>query len=215
MNVWIESGHRAGVRVAAREPALSVIAMKLLPIGALMLISSSATAMEVRAPIDHEVGLGTRAGSWIGTYAAPGVGGHLKLRLFEDIGIEAFSDNFARIQDHAWRHDHVIGFSLYAPSLIAGDSWFIAPTLGTCVDFRFAHPIDSDAPSTSDILFGVHGGLMAEAFVGYGFSFEATATMYAYIGHESDVQRWSAEISNELGVTPLGLVLASVNYYFE
>ena len=163
---------------------------------------------------EHPFGLGGRASSWVGPYFAPSVGGHLKFRPWDFIGVEAFNDNFVRLQDGAWRHDHVIGFSLYAPSLIAGRSWFVAPSLGTCVDFRFAHPSETDAPSASDVLFGIHGGLMAELFVENGFSFELNATYYAYLGHEADVERWSASLSNDLQLSGVGLITAGVNYYF-
>ena len=107
----------------------------------------------------------------------------------------------------------MIGFSTYLPSLIGGESWFLAPSLGACVDFRFAHP-EGEAPSTSDILFGVHGGLMSEFFLANGFSAQVNLTVYAYIGHETSIERWSAQISNELGVAPQGLATVGLNYYF-
>jgi hypothetical protein len=162
---------------------------------------------------DHPIAIGGRVSSWVGDYFAPSLGGHLKLRPWAALGIEAFNDNFVMLQDQAWRHDHVIGFSAYAPSLITGTAWFLAPSAGMCVDFRFAHPTRSDAPSSSDILFGVHGGLMFELFVDYGFSFQANATVTGYLGHESGVSRWSATLSNELHVTPIGLITAGLNYY--
>ena len=158
--------------------------------------------------------IGTRAGAWMGPYAAPGAGGHLKLRPWSWIGVELFSDNFAWRQQGAWRHDHVIGFGLYAPSLVAGRGWFVAPTLGACVDFRFAHPEQAQAPGTSDILFGVHGGLMAEVFVLEGFSFEASASVYGYVGHETGLERWSARVSNRLDASGIALVTGGVNYWF-
>ncbi len=162
---------------------------------------------------DHPIAIGTRASGWFGDYFAPGLGGHIKIRPWSWLGVELFSDNFARPQDGVWRHDHVIGFSAYLPAILAGDDWFIGPSLGACVDFRFAHP-EGETPSTSDILFGVHGGLMAELFLANGFSMQMNATVYAYIGHETEFERWSAQISNELQVAPQGLVTAGLNYYF-
>lgn len=181
-----------------------------------LLAPSAALADESRGAfsLDHPFALGGRVSSWMGGYFAPSLGGHIKLRPWEWVGVEAFSDNFLRVQDDAWRHDHVIGFSLYAPSLIGNDVWYVAPSFGMCVDFRFAHPTEGDRPSVSDILFGVHGGLMFERFVAWGFSVQANATLYAYLGHESSVERWSATLSNDLHVTPIGLVTAGVNYYF-
>lgn len=168
------------------------------------------------APADGPptVALGTRTSAWVGPYAAPGLGGHIKIRPWEALGIELFNDNLAWRQDDAWRHDHVIGFGLYAPSLIAGDGWYLAPTAGACVDFRFAHPAEAEAPGTSDVLFGVHGGLMAEVYLLEGFAFEASASLYGYVGHDTGLERWSARVSNGLGGSTVGLVSGGVNYWF-
>lgn len=157
--------------------------------------------------------MGGRAASWVGSYVAPGVGGHLKVRPWRTFGLELFSDNFLRPQEGALRHDHVIGFSGYFPSLFGSDRFFVAPTAGACVDFRFAHPSAEDAPSVSDVLFGVHGGLMAELFLPHGFSLELDATITTYLGHDSGVDRWSAVLSNDLKVSAIGLALFSVNLY--
>ena len=163
---------------------------------------------------NHPVAIGTRASGWIGDYAAPGVGGHLKIQPFEWIGVEAFADNFAMTAEDTVRHDHVIGFSLYLPSLIGDRSFFISPTLGTCVDFRFVHPLEGDRPATRDILFGIHGGLMSELFVWRGLAVELNATVYAYLGHDTGTERWTSRISNHLEVSWNGLFLGSVNYWF-
>lgn len=198
------------------------ITARLLPIVLLLPTSTAiaetgpeaaATAEAPRRP-GHGVAIGVRGSGWVGPYAAPGLGGHIKVRPWEALGIELFSDNFAMRQEDAWRHDHVIGFSLYAPSLITGEEWFLAPTFGACVDFRFAHPDQAEAPSTSDILFGLHAGAMLEVFLLEDFAFEANGTVYSYLGHETGLERWSARVSNELGVSWVGLVTAGFNYWF-
>ncbi len=162
---------------------------------------------------DHPIAMGTRASGWVGDYSAPGLGGHLKIRPFEWIGVETFADNFAMVQQETVRHDHVIGFSLYLPSLIGTQTFFVSPTLGSCVDFRFEHPLD-DRPKTRDILFGIHGGLMAEVFIWHGFALELDATVYGYIGHDTGTERWTSRISNHLEVSWNGLFLGSINYWF-
>lgn len=162
----------------------------------------------------HKVALGARASSWVGPYSAPGAGGQIKLRPWQALGVELFSDNFAWRQSEAWRHDHVIGFSLYLPTLVAGEGWFLAPSGGACVDFRFAHPDRAGAPGTSDVLFGVHGGLMLEVFLLEGFSAQLNATGYAYLGHQTGVQGWSARVSNQLSTSGVGLVTGGLNYWF-
>jgi hypothetical protein len=98
--------------------------------------------------------------------------------------------------------------------LIGDQRFFISPTLGSCVDFRFVRPLDGDRPATRDILFGVHGGLMAELYVWHGFAVELDATAYAYIGHDTGAERWTSRISNHLEVSWNGLFLASINYWF-
>lgn len=158
--------------------------------------------------------LGARFSGWAGPYDAPGVGGHLKIRPWDMLGIELFNDNFAVLSDDGLRHDHVIGFSLYAPRLLSGEDWFLAPTFGSCVDFSFSHPKSKAAPGTSDLLFGVHGGLMAEVFVFDGFAFEMNATVYGYLGHEAKTQGWSARVSNRLGGTAVAQLNAGLNYWF-
>jgi hypothetical protein len=178
---------------------------------ALSLLSSS--AREGWSP-NHPIALGSRASGWVGDYSAPGIGGHLKIRPFEWIGVEAFADNFALKSEDTFRHDHVIGFSLYLPSLIGNNSFFVSPTLGSCVDFRFEHPLEGDRPAARDILFGVHAGVMAEWFVWQGFALEANATVYGYLGHDTGTERWTSRISNHLEVSWNGLFLASVNYWF-
>jgi len=194
--------------------------MRWIFVAASVLLSAPAAASRPAGTLvsgwdsQHKLALGARASGWMGPYAAPGAGGHIKVRPWEVLGIELFSDNFATRQREAWRHDHVIGFSLYAPSLIAGSGWFLAPTAGACVDFRFAHPDLAGAPSTSDVLFGVHGGLMLEVFLLEGFSAEFNATMYGYLGHQTGLERWSAKVSNGLSTSAVGLATAGVNYWF-
>src|SRR5688572_12090498 len=149
---------------------------------------------------DHPIAIGTRASGWIGDYAAPGVGGHLKIRPFEWVGVETFSDNYVMTHAGSLRHAHVIGFSLFFPSLIGSRSFFLSPPLGSCVDFRFVHP-DDGGPRARDVVFGIHGGLMAELFVWNGFAVELDAIVYAYIGHDTGTERWTSRISNHLEVS--------------
>jgi hypothetical protein len=180
---------------------------------ALLLLASLTSATSAQAEFSP-VALGTRASGWFGGYSAPGLGGHIKLRPFEWVGVEAFLDNFAMTQEEAIRHDHVIGFSLFFPSLLGNRSFYVSPTLGTCVDFRFAHPTEGDQPATKDILFGLHGGLMAELFVWRGIALELNATVYAYLGHETELERWTSRISNDLQITWNGLLVGTLNYWF-
>ncbi len=163
---------------------------------------------------DHPFAIGTRTSWWGGRYQSSGVGGHLKLRPWSWIGVEAFSDNFFRDRGDTLQRDHVIGFSLYLPSIIHSKSWFLAPMVGACVDFRFQDSFDGDGPSSSDILFGAHAGLMTEIFLPHGFSLEATAALYGYMGNDAEVDGWRIRTSNDIEFTPVAQLSAGINYYF-
>lgn len=196
-----------GVRAALLTPALCLLS-------SLAQGTPSATTRAPRFDLAHPVALGARTSAWAGSYAAPGLGGHLKIRPWEAFGLDLFSDNFLILQGDSLRHDHVIGFSGYFPTLLAGETWFIAPTGGLCVDFRFAHARGREAPSASAILFGAHAGAMAEVFLEHGFSFQANASGYAYLGHDVEVAGWSATVTEAMSVRPLLHLSLGLNYYF-
>jgi hypothetical protein len=178
------------------------------------LVTSNAFARDRGWADNHPIAIGARASGWFGGYNAPGVGGHLQMRPFEWVGVETFADSFAMGSAEAVRHDHVIGFGLYFPTLIGTRSFFVSPALGTCVDFRFQHDLASDRPAARDILFGIHAGAMAELYVWHGFAVELSAKAYAYIGHDSGHDRWTTRISNNLELTWQGQLLGGINYYF-
>lgn len=163
---------------------------------------------------DHPVAVGTRTAGWVGAYSAPGLGGQIKIRPVEWAGVSLFSDNFIRPQDDAIRRDHVIGFSLFAPAVLGNEKHYIAPALGACVDFRYVHPLEDDAPSVADVLFGAHLGAMAEVWMYKGLSLEMNAAVYEYVGHDTGLSGWSATVSRDLTFSTVGQLTASANYYF-
>ena len=161
----------------------------------------------------HPVALGVRGGVWMGEWAAPGIGGHIKVRPFKRFGIELFADNYLMVEHKTAWHNHVIGFSLYTP-IVARERWNLSPTLGMCADFAFATPVGRQASGLADIRFGVHGGALFEVFVGHGFSVQAQATLYAYFGNYGQQEGWSAFGSDQLSVRPVGQLTAAASYYF-
>jgi len=163
---------------------------------------------------DHPVAIGTRTAGWVGPYSAPGLGGQVKIRPVDWAGVSFFLDNFFRPQDDALRRDHVIGFSVFAPAILGNEKHYIAPALGACVDFRTVHPLEGDAPSVSDVLFGAHVGAMAEVWLYKGLTLEMNAAVYEYVGHDTSLAAWSATVSRELAFTTVGQLTASANYYF-
>jgi hypothetical protein len=163
---------------------------------------------------DHPVAVGTRTAAWVGAYGAPSVGGHVKIRPVEWIGVEAFSDNFIWVQGDSLRRDHIIGFSIYAPSLLGDEKRFIAPMLGTSLDFRFANDLDVQDSNGDDVLFGAHVGLMAEVFVFKGLSLELTGQVAGYMGQHTDLGHWNDHSDSALAFATVGQATASANYYF-
>lgn len=165
---------------------------------------------------EHPVALGTRTALWQAGYSAPGLGGHIKFQPKHKVGVEGFWNSFARPIDSVLRHDHVIGFHLYSP-LIGNTRRSLSPTFGSCVDFRYASPIGEkkgQAPTAADIRFGVHAGLMAEAYLWGGFALEASASLFGYWGNDAGVDGWSAVADNRLNFSPVGQFSAGLNYYF-
>ena len=87
----------------------------------------------------------------------------------------------------------------------------MSPIGGLCVDLRFAHP-RGDGPSAAAVAFGAHGGLMGEVRVAPTLSLQASAAAYAYLGSDVDVERWTANLSSGLSVTPRFLAVLAVNH---
>lgn len=175
-------------------------------------LAGTASASEVHDP-SHPIALGSRAGVWTGPYSAPALGGHIKIKPSRAIGLEGFADHTLMFDSGIARHDHVIGFSVYTPKILGNDMAFLSPTLGTCVDFRVDTPVGAERlPSNTDVLFGTHAGLLGEVAVGRGWSLEATATGFLYIGNASGTADWTAGASNKLHASGVGQFLGSVNY---
>lgn len=180
--------------------------MPTLPLLALLTLGQLAGE-----PGHPPVSLGVRLSAAAGEYAAPGLGGHLRLEPWAALGIELFSDNHLRLPEGRIIHDHVVGFGLYAPTLWGGERWRVSPIGGLCVDLRFAHA-QGDGPSAGAVAFGAHGGLMGEWRVAPTLSLQASAAAYAYLGSGVDVERWTANVSSGLTVTPRVLAVLAVNH---
>lgn len=158
----------------------------------------------------HPLSVGSRMGVWSNGYTAPGLGGHAKVRPWRYAGIEGFWDNFVALQDDVLLHDHVIGFSLFSP-LVGNERAYIGPSAGLCVDFRFADPLGTEAPTASDVQFGAHAGLMSELYIRSGVSVELTALGTRYLGNGATSDGWTASASNTLSWTGAMQGMASVN----
>lgn len=183
----------------------------------LALSLSSASAMEFRDRWDpeHPIALGSRAALWQADYRAPGVGGQLHYQPWQRLGVEGFWNSFALPEAGLLRHDHVIGFHLYSPWLGGARRW-VGPTFGSCVDFRFLSPLGTDEalPGQSDILFGVHTGLMGMAYLFGGWSLQTTVEVFGYWGNQAKVDGWAATASNQLHFQPVLQGSVGLNHWF-
>jgi hypothetical protein len=160
----------------------------------------------------HPIAFGSRAGAWAGAYTAPLVGGHVKLKPTRGLGFEGFADHTLRLSDGVARHDHVIGFSAYTPKLLGSDVAFLSPTVGACVDFRVDTPTTERRPSSTDILFGLHAGLMGEVALSEGFSVESNLDAFVYWGNGLGREGWASTTSPSLRREGFGMLTVSLNY---
>ncbi len=160
--------------------------------------------------VERPVSIGARGGVWGSDYTAGGVGGHLKIRPHRYLGWEGYADNFLRLSNDLALHDHVLGFSFFSP-LVGNARWFVGPSAGLCVDFRFADPLGTEAPTASDVLFGAHGGAMAEVYLVRSLSLELAGTVTRYVGNDVQVDGWTARAGNGLSGSTAGQVMAAVN----
>lgn len=160
----------------------------------------------------HPIGFGVRTGAWAGPYQAPLVGGQIKVRVANWLGMNGFWDNAAMVRGRQVRHDHVIGFNGYFPRLLGGRRAYVSPTLGSCVDFRINTPLDERLPSSNTVLFGVHGGLTGEVALWHRLTFEASAEAFAYLGNGSTNEAWTSSTSHDYKVSGVGQVVAGLSY---
>lgn len=134
----------------------------------------------------------------------------MRYRPSQHLGVEAFWNSFAVSRSPRLLHDHVIGFHTYVP-LIGGERWLLAPAVGACVDFRFQTDLQHTGPSTSDIRFGTHAGLIAERQLASWLSAELNGIAYAYWGHPVAIDGWTATPSTDLKLQPATQLTAALN----
>jgi hypothetical protein len=155
----------------------------------------------------HPVALGVRGLVWGGEYVAPGFGGHLRIRPFRRFGVELFADHTHRRLDATWLHDNVIGFHAFVP-LLGARRFYVAPTLGACVDFRV---LTGEGPTVTDLRFAPHVGAQAELQLVDGVALELGATFYAYLGNDAALDGWTATTSPGLAFSPTGQATLALN----
>jgi len=136
---------------------------------------------------------------WVGAYDATGIGGRARWELWQH---KAGLDLFGEALMVSWpgggsRHDIPIGFNVYAPYAI-GSRVRVRAMGGFCAVFSFITPAEQGAPSSNDVLFGVHGGLGLEVAVAGPFVWFLDAQAIWYTGHDRTAEAWSGSISGSL-----------------
>jgi len=166
--------------------------------------------LDVHDP-ERPVALGARLGAWAGPYRAPALGGHIQLRTSDGIGLQGFADHTLAVQGDLARHDHVIGFSVYTPALIGRDSWYLSPTVGSCVTFRVDTPLGQRLPSNTDVLFGMHAGLQVEAALAPRVSVQGQVQGFAYVGNRMATDDWLLDARPGLHLSGVVQGIGSLN----
>lgn len=179
----------------------------LLWMSTMVALAGGEPSLDVHDP-SRPVALGSRLGAWTGPYQAPALGGQIKLRASEGLGLTGFADHTLAFADGFARHDHVIGFSVWTPALLGTEAAYLSPSAGACVDFRADSPVAGQRlPTQTDVLFGVHAGLTGEVALAPRLSAEANAQAFAYVGNRAGASGWAASSSPGLhGSTVLQLV---------
>jgi len=187
-------------------------------IGILLLLTAPLAAALAQEPASLDVhdparpvALGARLGAWSGPYQAPALGGHIKLRPTNGLGIEGFADHTLSVRTDLARHDHVIGFSLYAPALVGTERWYLAPSVGSCVTFRVDTPLGRRLPSNTDVLWGVHAGGMFEVALTERLSAQAQVQGFAYVGNQLATDDWSLDARPGLSWSTVVQGIGSLN----
>jgi hypothetical protein len=160
----------------------------------------------------HPVAIGARGAWWAGAYQSGGFGGHVDVRLMRRFGVQLYADVLLRLEPELHRRDHVIGFDLYVP-VGKAEAWWIAPTLGACVDFRvLTQP--QGGPDARDVRFGVHAGLKGHVALIGGLGLELIGTFTTYVGRDLQIDGWETQASTRFQVEPVGQLTAAITYSF-
>ena len=177
----------------------------------MFLLAAAAFAAEP-GPFERPLALGGYALGWQGSYGAGGVGGHLRWEPFRHVGVDLFAEHLLVEGPSGLRHDHPVGFDLYAPIGLGGAR--VAPLLGMCAVGSFVASRSPDAPGAADVLFGAHAGLLAEAPVTPQISAFASGKAVGWVGHDRSVQGWTGSVSSTLRPFAVGQVDVGLAVHF-
>jgi hypothetical protein len=150
-------------------------------------------------PFGQPLALGAYTLGWVGAYDAAGGGGRARWEFWpRRLGVETFAEALAvEWPGGGSRQDIPIGFNLYAP-LALGSRVRARAMAGFCAVFSFIEPAEQGAPSSNDVLFGIHGGLGLEVALSGPFVWFVDAQAVWYVGHDRTAADWSGAVSGSL-----------------
>lgn len=164
----------------------------------------------------HWLALGTRANVRAGEgYSMASVGGHVRLAPFSRLRLELFLDNYLALSGPqgmavGQRHDHEIGFTMQVPVLTTRRV-SVFPMLGACAMWAMA---ENAGVTTSDIRFGVHGGVGLQVMIFRGLVAHVELEAIAYNGHPMRTWGFSSSLSPTLAWFGVGQASLGVEYWF-
>jgi hypothetical protein len=152
-----------------------------------------------KTAFDQPLALATYTQGWAGAYDGVGVGGRARWEFWQH---HAGLDLFGEFMMVDWpgggeRHDIPIGFDVYAPFAL-GRRVRLRAMAGMCAVFSFIEPAMAGAPSSDDVLFGVHAGAGIEVAMIGPFAWFLDAQAVWYLGHDRTADAWSGSVSGNL-----------------
>jgi hypothetical protein len=153
-----------------------------------------------KTAFDQPLAIAAYTQGWVGAYDAAGIGGRARWEFWQHhAGVDVFAEGMmVDWPGGGERHDIPIGFNLYAP-LALGSHVRLRALAGFCAVFSFIEPPQQGAPSSNDVLFGVHGGGGLEVALVGPFVWFLDAQAVWYVGHDRTAEGWSGSVSGSLG----------------
>lgn len=147
-----------------------------------------------RSPFNNIFGLGAYGTGWGGSYGGGGVGARIRIEPWAFVGVDLFGEALLVESPSGIRHDHPIGFNLYAPFRFGRAR--LKPLIGMCVTLSFIEPTEPNAPRADDVLVGAHAGAAFEFALHRRLSFFAEAKAVVWVGHDRSVMGWTGALDN-------------------
>jgi hypothetical protein len=164
----------------------------------------------------HWLAIGTRSNVRTGEgYTMASLGGHVRLAPFDFLRLELFLDNYLALAGPSGltvgqRHDHEIGFMAQVP-LYENRRLSVFPMVGACATWAVA---EGAGTATSDIRFGIHGGVGVQFKLFRGLAAHAEVEAIAYNGHALRTWGFSSSVAPTLSWFGVGQASLGLEYWF-